>query len=354
MWPFRRREVRASYTDSLTSLLIRAAEGDVSPKGQAHATAAVEACAGLWARAFASAEVASEANGVTPEVLARIARSLIVQGESLHVLTVRGDGLALLPAGTFDVLGQSPDPATWRYRASLYGPDGTTTVTRPAAAIVHCRYSDDPSRPWRGVSPLERAGLDSDLLSAVTTRLGQEASAPSAYVIPTPANPMGQAGATDADPSTGQLRADIKAAKGGVTMAPTFAAGLGDAAGAPHQDWGQKRIGAHPPDVLRAIRSDVGMAVCGATGVPPSLFEAKADGTSQREAWRRFVHGSVAPVARLVAAELADKLGAPGLAFEFDGLYASDVVGRAGAFQRMVAGGMKAERAAALSGLVGS
>ena len=345
MWnPFRRRETR-SYTDALTTLLLRTAEGGDAPTAQAHATAAVEACAGQWARAFACAEVTPTADGITPEFLARVARSLIVAGESLHVVHVGRDGLALWPVGDFDVLGVSPDPATWRYRASLYGPDGTTTVTRPAAAVVHIRYSDDPSRPWRGVSPLERAGLDSDLLSAVTTRLAQEASAKSAYVIPAP---------TDGQSNTvGTLRSDIGNAKGGVVMAEGMSGGWGDrGAGTAGDGWKQVRIGADPPDVLRAIRSEVGMAVCGATGVPPSLFEAKADGTSQREAWRRFAHGSVGPVARIVARELADKLDAPGLAFGFEALYASDVVGRAGAFQRMVAGGMDPAKAAGLSGLM--
>ena len=345
LWPFRRREVRASYTDALTSLLIRNAEGDVSPKGQAHATAAVEACAGAWARAFMCAEVAPELDALSPVLLARVARSLIVDGESLHVIRVGRAGLSLLPVGSFDVLGESPDPATWRYRASLYGPDGTTTVKRPAAAVCHVRYSEDPSRPWRGVSPLERAGLDADLLSAVVTRLGQEASAKSAYVIATPTD--GQAG------TVASLRTDIGAAKGGVVMAEGMGGGWGDkGAGTAGDGFKQSRIGADPPDVLRAIRSDVGMAVCGATGVPPSLFEANADGTAQREAWRRFVHGSVAPVARIVGRELADKLDAPGLAFTFDELYASDVVGRAGAFQRMVAGGMAADKAAGLAGLM--
>ena len=341
-WPWSPRETRASYTDAFTSLLIRAAEGDVAPKGQAHATAAVEACAGLWARAFASADVSPDVAALDPVTLARMARSLIVAGESLHLVTVGGGGVRLLPVGDFDVYGQSPDPATWRYRASLYGPDGTTTVIRPAAAVAHVRYSEDPSRPWRGVSPLERAGLDSDLLSAVVTRLGQEAAAPSAYAVPSPED------GGDQD----ELRADLRAAKGGVVLVETMAGGYGDKGAAPQADWRQQRIGGEPPDVLRALRSEVGMAVAEACGVPSALCDPGADGTAQREAWRRFAHGSVAPVARMVASELAAKLDVPRLAFDFAGLYASDVVGRASAFKRLVEGGMDAAKAAALSGLL--
>ena len=92
--------------------------------------------------------------------------------------------------------------------------------------------------------------------------------------------------------------------------------------------------------------------MCGATGVPPSLFEGNADGTSQREAWRWFCHGSVAPVARIVARELADKLDVPGLTFGFDALYASDVVGRAGAFSAWWPVGWRPRMRRPLSGLM--
>lgn len=352
MWPFGeirrlRREVRG-YSDTLTELLVARAGGDGEPTGSAHLTAAVEACAGMWARAFASAEVEGDPHDVlTPGLLARVGRSLIVSGESLHLIEVRGGSVRLIPSGTWDVLGNTPDPEGWRYKLQLDGPSGSRTVTRPSASVLHVRYSEDASRPWRGLGPLTRAGLSSDLLSALETRLGQEAGASSAYVIPSP-NAKGADVATE----TETLRSDVRDAKGGVVMARTMADGYTDPAGAPHSDWGQKRIGAHPPDVLRALRSDAGMSIMAACGVSPPLIADRTDGTAQREAWRRFLHGSVSPVARIVEAELRDKLDAPGLSLGFDALYASDLSGRARAFGSMVTGGMKVERAAALAGLV--
>lgn len=347
MWPwsrFRRLEAEArGYSDTVTELLVARAGGGDAPDGSAHLTAAVEACAGMWARAFASAEVSPEVEALTPDVLAQIARSLIVSGESLHLIRVRNGAVSLVPSGSWDVLGDTPEPEGWSYKLQLDGPSGAKTVTRRWASVLHCRYSFDASRPWQGVSPLTRAGLSGDLLSALETRLKQEAGAPSAYVVPSPVG--GQ------ETSVTQLRSDLKAAKGGVVMAETMAGGYGDAGGAPQADWGQKRIGAHPPDVLRALRSDVGRAVMAALGVPEALVN-DADGTAQREAWRRFVHGAVIPVSRIIGTEIADKLAAPGLAFDFGGLYASDVVGRAQAFKGMVAGGMDVERAAGLSGLL--
>ena len=81
-----------------------------------------------------------------------------------------------------------------------------------------------------------------------------------------------------------------------------------------------------------------------------SLF-TDSDGTSQRESWRRFVMGSVEPVAELVAGELSSKLEIPGLTFNFSSLWAHDLAGRAQSFKQMVAGGMDITKAAALSGL---
>ena len=74
-------------------------------------------------------------------------------------------------------------------------------------------------------------------------------------------------------------------------------------------------------------------------------------GQAQREGWRRFAHGSVVPVARIVARELADKLDAPGLTLSFDALYASDVVGRTRSYKQLVEAGMNAGEAARIAGL---
>ena len=81
------------------------------------------------------------------------------------------------------------------------------------------------------------------------------------------------------------------------------------------------------------------------------LVESKP-GNGYRESWRRFLFGSIAPLAALVVEELRRKLEVPDLSLSFKELRASDLAGRARAFQSMVAGGMESGRAAALSGLV--
>ena len=189
----------------------------------------------------------------------------------------------------------------------------------------------------RSMGPDPRGGMPH-------ARLKEESGAPGAHVIPSPAD--GQSDATTA------LRSDLKAAKGGVVLAETMATGYGDKAASPMQDWAVRRIGANPPDVLRALASETGQRIMEACAVPGALLVASADGTSQREALRRWVHCHVAPLGRIVAAELSDKLAVPGLTMGFEALYGSDIVGRASAFKRLVEGGMAIEKAVALAGLV--
>ena len=301
-------------------------------------------CASLWGHAFAGARLEPEVPALDPFTLSTIARSLVLDGESLHVIEVERGELRLLPVGGHIVTGTSPDPDTWLYRCDMYGPDGSITREVPSAGIVHIRASVDPARPWRGISGLGRAGLDADLLSSLVTRLKEESGAPVAHVIPSPAD--------GAAASTETLRADLKGAKGGVVLAETMASGYGDKSASPLQDWAVRRIGADPPEVLPKLASETGARLQEALGVPSALLTASADGTAQREALRRWVHCHVAPLGRIVAAELSDKLAVPGLTMGFEALYGSDIVGRASAFKRLVEAGLAVEKAVALAGLV--
>ncbi len=144
----------------------------------------------------------------------------------------------------------------------------------------------------------------------------------------------------------------MRAAKGRTILSETTAAGWGEGkASAPQSDWKPRRFGASPPDALVNLQSEAALTVLSACGVPPMLAAAKAGDTGQREAWRRFLHGTVQPVAGLVAVELSGKLEQE-VRLSFDGLFASDLSGRARAFGSLVKGGMAVEKAAALAGLL--
>ena len=62
--------------------------------------------------------------------------------------------------------------------------------------------------------------------------------------------------------------------------------------------------------------------------------------------------GPLAGLAATVEAELAAKLDQP-VRFDFSGLWAHDLAGRASSFKAMVTAGMEVERAAGLAGLMG-
>ena len=342
MWPFSRTERRqASYTDGVVAAILARATGT-------HADpAAVEAAAGALARAFASAEitpVTRTTRVVTPDVLAQIGRALIVHGEIVFVIEVTGSGdVTLTPASGWDVTGGA-DPRSWRYRCDLAGPSGSVTIFRSTESVIHCRYSVDPARPWQGVGPLDRARLSGRLAAELEAALGDEASGTRGHLLPVPTD--GQ------DDSVSELRRDIGSLKGKTALVETTAAAWGDGRPmAPRGDYEPKRIGANPPASLATLRSDAALAVLSACGVPVELV-TPGDGTSAREGLRRFLHLTVQPLATCIAAELGVKLDTPNLTLSFDKLFASDLSGRARAFQSMVGGGMAVDRAAALAGLL--
>ena len=182
------------------------------------------------------------------------------------------------------------------------------------------------------------ARLTGQLAANLETRLGEEAGASAGSFLPVPDQQDGGDGDTETDPLA-QLKLDIKAAKGRQVLIETTSAGWGTGAGsAPQSDWQAKRFGANPPGPVVDLMSQTGLAVLNACGVPVSLA-TDADGTSQRESWRRFVMGSVEPTANIVAQELSRKLETQ-VSFDFSPLWAHDIAGRAQAFQKLIAGGM--------------
>ena len=113
LWPFSRKapvETRqqggAGFTDAVTRALIAEATGGTVR--DASATAALEAVAGAYARAFAIAEVSPSTAvtmTLTPALLALAGRDLFRRGEFVWVIEVAGDGVMLLPCGSWDVRG---------------------------------------------------------------------------------------------------------------------------------------------------------------------------------------------------------------------------------------------------------
>ena len=344
-WPFRRSTPREKRSSGYESALVEAFENAAATKGTSDATAALETAASAYGRAFAAARVSPggmRTEWITPAVLNLIGRQLIRRGELLVRLYVARGTVQGAVAGSWYTHGRMHDRATWLYQLTEFGPSGSQIRWEPASAVAHLQYAYDPARPWWGLGPLHVAAAEGRLHGATVKALADETSGPRGYLLPVP-----QDGEAD---HLGKLRDRIARLAGGTAVVETTSAGWGEGPqAAPTSDWKAQRVGFNAPDVLRNLRTDSARAVLSACGVPVELVAA-SEGTGQREAYRRYLFGSILPLARIVERELSDKLETA-VSLDFSELMASDLAGRARAFQSMVGAGMALEQAAALSGL---
>ena len=341
----RERETRAdsSYTDALISAITANAGG--RSLAVPTATAALEACAGFVGRAFAAAEVTALpaiAPALDPLLMNMIGRALVRRGELVLVIQVDIErGLRLFPAETHTVAGGA-DPATWRYRCTVGGPARTLTFTDlPPDSVVHLTYAVDPERPWRGYGPLYSAQLAGRLSANTSAMLADEAGGPVGSIISLPVD--------GGDGTLAAFKADLATMKGKVHLLQGGDWDAGDSGG--KVDPSPKRVGADPPAALVELHARATQEIYAAIGLNPSIFEI-GTGTAGREAYRQALFGVIAPLGRMVETELRRKLADGSLVFGWDELRASDIAGRARAFQSLVGAGMALDRAAALSGLM--
>ena len=344
------RQSGGSFSDAVVRLLEAQAAGSAA---DASSTAAVEAASGALSRAFASAEVSGSPwlkDIVSPGFMAQVGRDLIRLGQSLHVIATSTMGrLALLPCSSWHWEGDA-DPESWMCRATVYGPSSSTTRYLPRDGVIFVPWGSSPGTPYVGTGPLTWAHTTARLQSETQRSLADEAAGPLAQLLAVP-----QDGGDDEDENDPlrKLKLDIAAARGKALLAETTAAGWGEGmSSAPRKDWVASRLGPDPPATMPAIDEESYAQVLAACGCSVAMFD-DSDGTSKREAQRMFLHSTVRPLGKLLAAELSERLETP-MALSFDNLYMHDLAGRASAFQRLVAGGMPLERAMALSGLMTS
>ena len=334
-WPFT-FEKRESATDAIVTALIAQAGGSSAPPS-AGDLAAVEAAAGLWSRAFASATVNPSTSALTPGILAAIGRGLAVRGDILFAIDVQ-EGLRLTQASTWEVRGGTR-PESWTYIAEFPVPGGKRKRTLRADAVVHLRYATRPSAPWEGVSPLGMASETKALAGWLEKRLAEEVSTATAYML---ALPEGRSDST-------ALKADLKKGGGRLHIVDTTASAWGDGKdSAPRRDWESSRLGASPPEALGKLRGDVKDDIFGAYGIPSSIH---GTGGSARESYRQFLASTILPLAKMVLEELALKLDIPSLALDFSELRAADISSRSRSYKQLVDAGMDPAKAEGLAGL---
>ena len=309
------------YTNAILQARLRVAEG-AHPTGE---LAAIEAAVGLWSRAF----MAATCDRLQSDVLGIIGRSLLTRGESVWLIA----GLTPLPVSSWDIRGG----ADWRYRVDVPFPDGQRTLTVDAADVLHFRIGQTPARPWKGVSPLERCGLTATLLAGIERSLTYEFSGPVGNVLPVPN-------------ATKELAGDVAALKGNTVLGETTSGGWGEGqTSAPQRDWNPSRVGPAPGAATATLKESTERSVFAAAGVPVEIVGGGGQTTAAREAWRRFLYGTISPIGRVVGLEVAAKLGGNGV-IDFRELMASDLSGRARAFGSLVTAGMSVDDARAAAG----
>ena len=340
MWPFKgkREEIRqAPYTDAITAQIIASGNTSLSDPDP-NTTAAIEIGVGVLHRAFMLAEI--EGANVAPITLGNMIRRMVVSGETVYY---RHPSDELVPVAGYQIQG-SFVRSSWTYRLELSTPSGSTfAVNTDSDSVVHLRYSFDEMQPWIGIGPLQRATLSAKLQANMENSLSDETSGTVGYLLPIPT-------AGD-DPTVEKFKEDLKKLKGKTAVVETTSGGFGEGrVAAPAQDYVPKRIGPDPPDSMAFLKRDNMYSILAAFGVPIELVTA-SDGTGQREAWRRCLHGTIQPLGVIVTDELSRVYSRP-VTISFDRLMASDIQGRARAFQSMVGGGMDVKEAAAQSGLL--
>ena len=345
-WPWKRVEKR-NYSSTILAALEAAADasGDPTPL----TSAAVEIAAGFWGRAFAMADVTGADKYFSPELLAWIGRAMVRHGEAL--MLIEPDDEALMPLSCDTSIEGGPMETEWTYRVTMHGPTTQTDMTVASERVVHCRYAFEEKEPWRGLAPIAFASQTGALAAGLERTLKWEANGNLGYLLPVPQDVTG--GDDDTDPLA-TLRSTLKDLKGKTAILESTRSMAPSMGSAPPSDWKPQRLGANPPETLVELRYAALASLLAVMGVSPALAgvtNTAVAPAASREAWRQFLHGTVQPAARLVAAEASRKLGID-VEFNFDRLFASDLQGRARAFQSMVTGGMDVTKAASLSGLL--
>ena len=345
-WPWQTETRDSSFTDSLIAQIVSQSSG--ATLARPSSTGALEASASIVARCFAAAVVSGPDHFVAalgPSTLSMIGRSLIRQGEILFAIEVRDGGrVELVPVASWDVTGDS-DPASWTYRLTLGGPSRLTTLSPVLGeGVVHVRLQSDPEQPWRGIAPLSSAAIAGRLSAETVQALADEVSGPRGFLLPTPVD--------GGDPSISALKSDIRSLRGKVALVESTSSGWAadGAAQRPKGDWESRRLGAAPGAALIEQAELASREVFSACGIPLSVVTT-SEGTGQREGYRRLMHSTIAPLGRIVSEELSAKFETD-ISLSYESLFSADLAGRARAFQSLVGGGMAAEKAAALAGLL--
>ena len=86
----------------------------------------------------------------------------------------------------------------------------------------------------------------------------------------------------------------------------------------------------------------------GVLGIPYELI--RGEGTSQREAYRRFLHSTLKPIGKIIEYEFRMKTGLE-IKIDYTNLQGSDIAGRARAFGILTKNGLSQDTALKIIGI---
>lgn len=306
----RHEELRADLATQAANAFLTYATGEAGRPEKLAATATAGTMLG-WA--LAGAEVECEGVTISPRWLRDVGRDLVTGGEHLsRIVTSTSGPVRLIRQSSWSWDGGDADPQTWMAEATETGPQATTTRHLPFEALVWLDWATDRSSPYIGRPPTDLADSTARLAANVELSLSREAGGDVAKVLPMPMGGQGddEDDASDtSDPMKG-LRDDLSAAKGRSLLVESTANNHDMGGRAPQDDWKPRRVGPEFTPDEATVATDAHQRLLNATGTPIGLV-TDADGTSQREGLRRWHMGIVVPVARLIEAELTDKLERP-------------------------------------------
>ena len=315
-WPFRREE--RSYTSLATDALWNAAVGNEAANPDTFSAAV--AGSQTWARAMASATI--DPSGVlTSSNLWSLGLDLAQHGESVWLL---GAG----PIGpTFDrvsswYLEGGPDRESWQYRVERVGPTSTTRMQVGADRIAHVLINESAERSWEGRSPLTLARESGRFAVALDRALGDESNFSTGQIVSVP----------EALPNKSSLQTQLGKLRGKTIAMDTLAHGRGDPGSGTTKDLSRSRLGPEWPAASPELRNSIEAGILGLFGVHPALLR---DAGQQRESYRQLLRGVVAPLGRVIEAELGRVLRRP-VSLSFGELRAGDVMASARAWRSLV------------------
>jgi hypothetical protein len=321
---FRRKPVEARSSGAgYTAAIMAARQSYISgASGIGELTATVQSCVTLWENAFALADVKGT-DFLTRPVMALIARSIALRGES--VMMVTGDGL--VPCSDWDLSTRNGIPRA--YRVSIPEAGGPRSQTALAAEVLHLRIGSDMVAPWSGTAPLRRAPLTAELLHQVESALRDVyRDAPlGSLIIPLP-----DSGSDDMETMRAQFRGRRGSSLVVEGIAQATAAGMHPNLGKSPDQLSPDLSKSMTGETLEAARDAVAMAF----GVLPGLLNRGTTGPMVREAQRHLCGWVLQPMAELLAQEASAKLGAAVMIDVGRPLQAFDAGGRARALAQII------------------